>query len=175
MLQELLTYAADVIALTGLIGLPLHAIITSHINEVKSWGTPHATPEEAPAPALTVEPMPQVGIEVPAVDSVPQPEIEQPVIDDPWELPIATGSRRWATRQPVKPVLALCPAKETFKASVSTATTVSAQINLKKLDLAALRKLCTQYGINWKNVRGKGKHLTKAAMISQLEQTIAAA
>jgi hypothetical protein len=40
---------------------------------------------------------------------------------------------------------------------------------LRKLDSEKLRKLCTQYGIAWRNARGKGKHLTKAMMIVQLE------
>jgi hypothetical protein len=78
MLQELLTYAADVIALTGFIGLPLHAIITSHINEVKSWGTPHATPEAALAPALTVGPMPQVRMKSPLLIQYRRQKLNNP-------------------------------------------------------------------------------------------------
>ena len=35
------------------------------------------------------------------------------------------------------------------------------EINLAALDSTTLRKLCTQYGIAWRDIRGKGKHLKK--------------
>ncbi|MBD1942506.1 hypothetical protein H6F50_09080 [Coleofasciculus sp. FACHB-712] len=50
-----------------------------------------------------------------------------------------------------------------------------AEIDLNALDSTTLRKLCAQYGIVWRNVRGQGKHLTKAAMVFQLERLAAAA
>ena len=49
------------------------------------------------------------------------------------------------------------------------------EIDLNALDSGTLRKLCTQYGIAWRNVRGHGKHLTKASMVFQLERVAAAA
>ncbi|MFE1746009.1 hypothetical protein [Coleofasciculus sp. H7-2] len=49
------------------------------------------------------------------------------------------------------------------------------EIDLNTLDSGTLRKLCTQYGIAWRNVRGQGKHLTKAAMVFQLERVAVAA
>lgn len=49
------------------------------------------------------------------------------------------------------------------------------EIDLNALDSGTLRKLCTQYGIAWRNVRGQGRHLTKAAMVFQLERVAAAA
>ncbi|MBD1890483.1 hypothetical protein [Coleofasciculus sp. FACHB-SPT9] len=49
------------------------------------------------------------------------------------------------------------------------------EIDLNALDSGTLRKLCSQYGIAWRNVRGQGKHLKKAAMVFQLEQVAAAA
>ncbi|MBD1895903.1 hypothetical protein [Coleofasciculus sp. FACHB-129] len=50
-----------------------------------------------------------------------------------------------------------------------------AEINLNALDSGTLRKLCSQYGIPWRNLRGQGRHLTKAAMVFQLERVATAA
>ncbi|MBD2060677.1 hypothetical protein NDI37_25490 [Funiculus sociatus GB2-A5] len=47
------------------------------------------------------------------------------------------------------------------------------EIDLAALDSTTLRKLCTQYSIAWRDIRGKGKHLKKDAMIFQLEQVAA--
>jgi hypothetical protein len=41
-IQTALTIAIEVIALIGFIGLPTHAIVTHHINTVRSWGTPQS-------------------------------------------------------------------------------------------------------------------------------------
>ncbi|MEP0755588.1 hypothetical protein NDA03_25750 [Trichocoleus sp. Lan] len=49
------------------------------------------------------------------------------------------------------------------------------EVDLAALDSGTLRKLCAQYGITWRNVRGQGRHLTKAAMVFQLERVAAAA
>jgi hypothetical protein len=109
---------------------------------------------------------------------VPQPEPEVPAIAkrcgvaqiaDPWEAPITTSSRRWVSRQPesIKPVLALCPAKEEIKPVTKPQPT---PIDLNALDAVALRKLCSQYKIQWRDVRGKNRHATKAMMIHQLNQ-----
>ena len=51
-IQTALTATIEAIALVAFVGLPAHYIITSHVREVKSWGTPHATPE----PHVEVEP-----------------------------------------------------------------------------------------------------------------------
>jgi len=44
LVQTALTATIEAIALVAFIGLPTHYIITSHVREVQSWGTPHATP-----------------------------------------------------------------------------------------------------------------------------------
>jgi hypothetical protein len=93
---------------------------------------------------------------------------DTPVIPDPWEAPITTDGRRWVSRQPqpIKPVLALCPAKY-----VEPQTRLQQpEIDLNALDAATLRKLCTQHGIAWRDVRGKNRHATKSMMIFQLNQ-----
>jgi hypothetical protein len=48
------------------------------------------------------------------------------------------------------------------------------EIDLTALDPATLRKLCTQYGVRWRDVRGQNRHATKAMMIFQLNQKAAA-
>ena len=48
-IQSALTYTIEAIAFIAIIGLPVHYIITNHVKEVQSWGTPHAIP----APEVT--------------------------------------------------------------------------------------------------------------------------
>jgi len=54
-IQTALTIAIEVIALIGFIGLPTHAIVTHHINTVRSWGTPQSMP--AVEPVVEIEPV----------------------------------------------------------------------------------------------------------------------
>jgi hypothetical protein len=44
------------------------------------------------------------------------------------------------------------------------------EIDLNALDAGTLRKLCSQYKIQWRDVRGKNRHATKSMMIFQLNQ-----
>jgi len=98
-------------------------------------------------------------------------------ISDPWEESVTAtpAARQWiATVKPqsVKPVLALCPAKdepEVKPVVAPTASTTQTDIDLNKLDAGKLRKLCTEYGIKWRNVHGKNRHASKIEMVSQLE------
>jgi hypothetical protein len=72
--------------------------------------------------------------------------------------------------QPVKPVLALCPAKDEPKVEpVKPVVASTTQTDLNKLDAGKLRKLCTEYGVKWRNVHGKNRHASKIEMVSQLE------
>jgi hypothetical protein len=179
MLQELLTYAIEFIAIGGFVGILAHHItqncISVPIPQSSSQTAlapvaPSVAIEPAPAYTLSVEPTPVI------VEPQSQSQLEQPCIADPWELPILTSSRCWSTHQPIKPVLALCPAVENVvaaedqKVSNFQENDTTSLTDLRKLDSAKLRKLCTQKGIVWRNVRGKGKHLTKPMMIEQLEQ-----
>jgi hypothetical protein len=170
MLQELLTYAIEVVVVVG-----FGAIVVDHIiqNGI-SARVPQSTSQPASAPVTSAETLPLEPISLLEPQEKPQPE--QPCIADPWELPILTSSRRWSTRQPIKPVLALCPAVENVvvcedkKVSNLQENNTTSLTDLRTLDSAKLRKLCTQKGIVWRNVRGKGKHLTKLMMIEQLEE-----
>ena len=179
MLQELLTYAIEFVAIGGFGGILAHHITQNCISvplpqsssqTASAPVAPTATVEPAPAYTLSVEPTPAI------VEPQGQSQLEQPCIADPWELPILTSSRRWSIPQPIKPLLALCPAVDSFPISTLDQTASKSEENdttrstdLRKLDSEKLRKLCTQYGIVWRNARGKGKHLTKDMMIVQLE------
>jgi len=104
-------------------------------------------------------------------------------IADPWEESVTAlpQARQWvftvkpqltlsAVEVPVKPVLALCPAKDEPKVEpVKPVVASTTQTDLNKLDAGKLRKLCTEYGVKWRNVHGKNRHASKTEMVSQLE------
>jgi len=101
-------------------------------------------------------------------------------IADPWEESVTAlpQARQWVFTQwvftvkpqPVKPVLALCPAKDEPKVEpVKPVVASTTQTDLNKLDAGKLRKLCTEYGVKWRNVHGKNRHASKTEMVSQLE------
>jgi len=154
--QAALTAAAEITAIAGITGIAAHAIWKRHTTWMSAY-----CPSVAPY-------TPDTRVEEEAATPVPQPE-EVVAIADPWEAPITTSSRRWVSRQPesIKPVLALCPAKKEIKPVTKPQPT---QIDLNALDAVALRKLCSQYKIQWRDVRGKNRHATKAMMIFQLNQ-----
>ncbi|MBD1930434.1 MULTISPECIES: hypothetical protein [Cyanophyceae] len=112
------------------------------------------------------------------VRSTPQPEPKtqaepEETIPNPWQCP-ADEAPSPAPQQPkaIAPLL-LPAAPEQPEPAVTEQPKV--EINLTALDSTTLRKLCTQYGITWRNVRGQGRHLTKGAMVFQLERVAAAA
>jgi hypothetical protein len=173
LIQTALTAATEIIALAGITGIAAHAIWKQHTTWMKMYCPPVAA---------------YTGVEEEVATTEPQPEPEV-AIADPWEAPITTSSRhfdkaqcpRWVSRQPesIKPVLALCPVKEEIKPVTLRQSSVSTkpqptQIDLNALDAVALRKLCSQYKIQWRDVRGKNRHATKGMMIFQLNQKSAA-
>jgi hypothetical protein len=70
-IQTALTITIEVIALIGFIGLPIHAIVTHHINTVRSWGTP----QSMPAVDSVVEEV------EPVVELTPEPETVKEVVE----------------------------------------------------------------------------------------------
>jgi hypothetical protein len=70
-IQTALTITIEVIALIGFIGLPIHAIVTHHINTVRSWGTPQSMPAVDPV----VEEVEQ------ALELTPEPETVKEVVE----------------------------------------------------------------------------------------------
>ncbi|MBD2006995.1 MULTISPECIES: hypothetical protein [Cyanophyceae] len=113
------------------------------------------------------------------VRSTPQPQPEaQPepeeTMPDPWTLPASEAPTPVQQQSKVIAPLLLLPAAQEQVEPASTEQPKS-EINLSALDSSTLRKLCTQYGIAWKNIRGQGKHMKKDAMVFQLERVAAAA
>ena len=168
-IQSALTAATEIIAIAGFTGIAAHAVFKQYAKSAAIYAeVPHATP--ATKPQVEVEPITEEPTEQPIID-------EQPAIADPWEMPITTSSRRWASRKQLQPSLYLLPpAKEEAKPVTPThkpATKKSQQpleANLDNLDAGTLRKLCTKYGIAWRNVRGQNRHATKAMMLHQLRE-----
>jgi len=121
-------------------------------------------------PQVSVQPVPTTVPmrETSEISETSEAKPETPVIADPWETPVtpAVVNRRWVAtkKEPVKPVLALCPAKE-----VKPAEATEFEIDLNALDAMKLRKLCSEFKIQWRDVRGKNRHATKAMMVAQLE------
>ncbi len=113
---------------------------------------------------------------------VEQPQPKQPNIEaiasDIWQTPVVSSAPRYWVRQPqsLKPTLALMPAKEEAKPvtpihkPASKKSQQPLEANLDNLDAGTLRKLCTKYGIAWRNVRGQNRHATKAMMLHQLRE-----
>jgi hypothetical protein len=79
-IQTALTIAIEVIALIGFIGLPILAIVTHHINTVRSWGTPQSMPIIDPVlevePVVEPTPSPETVLEVVEVESVVEQALE---------------------------------------------------------------------------------------------------
>lgn len=192
MIQAALTNLITFTAIAGFGGIALHAFWTFHCNWMAEYCPPVAPPtldaqpltenllieiflktEEAIAPYTPEATEVDKALESPDIPS--QPEA---IAEDIWDSGVRTSAPRYWVRQSqsIKPTLALMPAKEEAKSVAPTRKTVTKKtqqpldINLNSLDSAALRKLCSKHGINWRDARGKGKHLTKAAMIFQLEQ-----
>jgi hypothetical protein len=191
LIQTALTAATEVIAIAGLTGIAVHAIWKQHTTWMSTscpTVAPYTPDTRVEEEVATTEPQHFDKAQCP-----PEPEV---AIADPWEAPITTSSRRWVSRQPesIKPVLALCPAKEEIKPVTKPQPTPidlnaldaasdpmsrasfkqSTQIDLNALDAGTLRKLCSQYKIQWRDVRGKNRHATKSMMIFQLNQKSAA-
>jgi hypothetical protein len=137
LIQSALTAATDFTAIAGITGIAAHAIWKQHTTWMSTY-----CPTVAPyTPDVQVEeevatPVPQHFDEA---QCPPEPEV---VIADPWEAPITTSSRRWVSRQPesIKPVLALCPAKEVKPATKPQPT----PIDLNALDAVARVEVAKQ-------------------------------
>lgn len=110
LVQDLLTAATQIIALAGFGGIAVHAMWTQHKNWMATY-CPPVTPFD-PAEQVEVETLAPV-----EPDPVEEPQPEQQVIEDVWEMPINSSSARYWVRPTgvTKPVLMLCPAKEEAK------------------------------------------------------------
>ncbi len=109
-IQAALTNLIEFTAVAGFTGIAVHAMWTQHKNWMAEFCPPVApytqdtrTEVEEVSSLAPVEP-----------DTVEEPQPEQQVIEDVWEMPINSSSARYWVRPTgvTKPVLMLCPAKE---------------------------------------------------------------
>jgi len=139
LIQSALTATIEAIAFITVIGLPAHYIVTSHVREVRSWGTPHATP------AVKAEVEPEVKTEV---------VIKSPEAETVTEVaPIVK-----VVEQVVK-----APQSKLQPMSVGAAV-----INYSAMTSEQLRKECALQGIEWRNGGDYGKPMKKAQMLAAL-------
>lgn len=68
----------------------------------------------------------------------------------------------------VMPVKTTNSKRKKAKAPVTNTEFTTVSTHLDRMTALDLRKLCTQKNIQWRNVRGKGKHLNKVEMLEQL-------
>lgn len=92
---------------------------------------------------------------------MPEPGLTAPGGAAP--VPIAT------TPDPtLQPVMDTKPSKAKPKKEWAIAQVEAAPSALIEMTAMRLRKLCTERGVQWRNARGKGRHLTKQEMIDRL-------
>jgi hypothetical protein len=181
LIQSALTVATEITAIAGITGIMAHAAWKFHTN----WMSTYCPPVKAENPTTDEDLAHYIDQLTHGEERVPEElisdiarevieslieEVEpEEAIADPWEAPATTSSRRWVSRQTqAQPMLHLLPpAKEEVKPATKPQP---AQIDLNALNAGTLRKLCTQYGIAWRDVRGKNRHATKGMMIFQLNQ-----
>jgi hypothetical protein len=140
-IQTALTATIEAIALVAFIGLPAHYIITSHIREVQSWGTPHTTPLQ--------EVKPEVKPEVKAVVT------EQPVVEVVTEAPKVVKPRKTRSKKAPQPKL-------------QPMSVGAAAIDYSAMTSEQLRKECALQSIDWRSGGDYGKPMKKAQMLAAL-------
>jgi hypothetical protein len=109
----------------------------------------------------------------PAPEPTPAPD---PVVD---ELPLLPDLMEHAAALVVKPIPEVVPVAAVaaaMSAPVAIAVEPVEQVevvtepdNYQGMTSAQLRKECSRHGIQWRNARGEGKHLTKPQMLAELK------
>jgi hypothetical protein len=139
LVQTALTATIEAIALVAFIGLPAHYIITSHVREVQSWGTPHATPE----PHVEVEPevKTEVVIKSPEAETVTEVAPSVKVVEQVVKAP---------------------------QSKLQPMSVGAAAVDYTSMTSEQLRKQCALQGIEWRNGGDYGKPMKKIQMIAVL-------
>ncbi len=144
-IQSALTATIEAIAFITVIGLPAHYIVMSHVREVQSWGTPHATP----APHVEVEP------EV-------KPEVETVVAKQPEAQTVAT-------KQPEAVKTRKTRSKKThLTPKLQPMSVGAAAVDHAAMTSEQLYKECALQGVNWRSGGDYGKPMKKAQMLAAL-------
>jgi hypothetical protein len=91
-------------------------------------------------------------------------EASQPISEDPWEDVAPIPAMAMSISPGAVLVLGDIPdvEKETIAQSVDSS-------RYQKMPLTQLRKECSAIGVEWRNVHGKSKHLTKKEMLEALQ------
>ncbi len=120
--QDLLTAATQIIAIAGITGIVAHSFWSQHQRFMTEFCPPVAPYK--PDTQTEVE-------EVEAIATVEEPQPEQPVIEDVWEMPISSSPARYWLRPTgiTKPMLMLCPAKEEAKPTKKTRQPANKPVN----------------------------------------------
>jgi len=161
-IQSALTAATEVIAIAGITGIAAHAVWKQHTN----WMSAYCPPVKAENLTTDEELAHYIDQLTHGEESVPEElisEIAREVIES------LTEEVEPVTKPQPTPIdlNALDAASDPMsRASFKQPT----PIDLSALDAATLRKLCSQYKIQWRDVRGKNRHATKGMMIFQLNQ-----
>lgn len=165
MLQDFLTVAIEIIAVGFALVMAIEFVqgIAQRIQES----------QQPAAPALQKE-------------SVPPQIAAEPMLEDPWlttltpsvtqnkiaiAIAIAPLAPRLLLLPPaivaLQPMMDIRPSKAKPKKKRTQAQT-TAPAALALLSAVQLRQQCSKSGVQWRNARGKGGHLTKQEMIDQL-------
>jgi hypothetical protein len=145
LIQTALTAATEVIAIAGITGIAAHAIFTAH----QCWMSTYCPAVKTFKPEME---------QVEAIAPAPQPEQVETVVEEVPEVDAAPQPER----------------VETVVVETVEADAAAPEIDLNSLDSTVLRRLCSQHGIVWRDVRGKNRHASKAMMIFQLNQVAVA-
>ena len=111
LIQTLLTYSVEAIALVGLIGLPVHYIILHAVKEVESWGwdfPPVEAVENSPSPELDI-----IALNGITGDCLTTADLEEEVAEPlhPHEAELNGQPYEWASpfTSPIACLLEDCP------------------------------------------------------------------
>jgi D-alanyl-D-alanine carboxypeptidase len=140
-IQTALTATIEAIALVAFVGLPAHYIITSHVREVKSWGSPHTTPE----PHVEVE----SEIKSPEAQTITEVAPSVKVVEQ------VVKSRKTRSEKALQPKL-------------QPMSVGAAVVDYSAMTSEQLRKECALQGIEWRNSGDYGNPMKKAQMLAAL-------
>jgi hypothetical protein len=147
-IQAALTAVIEIIAIAGFGGCVVHALYSSH----KRWMEIYCPPVKPFEPA----------------EETMQKEIPVALTTEATEKPVIEESAE-ALQEPQGTDMqsAIAQAQEEANATIEKVELTEAEIDAA-FKVPVLRTLCDQHGIVWKDLRGKGKHALKPAMIQAL-------
>ncbi|MGL4618933.1 hypothetical protein [Chroococcidiopsis sp.] len=162
MLQDFLTVAIEIIAVGFALVMAIEFVqgIARRIQESQQPAAPALQKESVP-PQIAAEPM----LEDPWLTTL------TPSVTEKTAIAIAPLALRLLLLPPaivaLQPMMDIRPSKAKPKKKRTQAQT-TAPAALALLSAVQLRQHCSARGVQWRNARGKGRHLTKQEMIDRL-------